>query len=494
MSKKILLQTALILVLFVFKSDAQKHDNIWLVGHDYFNDSSTIINFDNNKSINSIKRNLPFFRTSASISDSTGNLVLYTNGIKVYNRLHQLIQNGDSLNPGLFTYNNRTFGNCIPEGAIIVSMGNDLYYIFHQSFDQNLANQGFGEKLYYSIIDMQSNNGLGNVIKKNILLTSDSICYGQLEISKHGNGKDWWLIQPMGNSNGFHKFLITPDTILHSQQYIGNNNRVSGREWLGQADFSPDGNMYVRYDNKNDLDIFNFNSCTGILSNYLHIPIIDSVDRIPNNNIASGISFSKNNRFIYISSYIYIYQFDLNSSNIPLSKNIISYYDGFQDFVPTTFSYSQIGPDNKIYIHAYGTRYLHTIHTPDNVNPNVQQHDLFIKHYNGQFIPNFPHYRTPALAGSPCDTLLMSTTPRVATTSYDITLFPNPTSDLLHLQAKQPIQQLLVYGALGRVILQQDHLQQQELDLDTHTLAVGTYFISIWVEGQLIRERFQIVR
>ncbi len=464
-------------------------------------DPSAKIEFHSNGfSIDTItKSGMEAGRVMTSISDSSGNLLFYTNGIWINNAQHQVMQNGDSLNPGQIANDFRIGG--YPSSSSMIILPNpvqtNLYYLFHHSITYASDIAGFGEHLYYTLIDMNANNGLGSVIQKNQILLSDSLCKGQVHAVKHANGRDWWLIYSKAQSNGYYTLLVSDSITLAHEQYIGIPQLSGGAEWTGQCVFSPQGDRYVRYDYLNDLDIFDFDRCSGLLSNPIHIPIQDDSN---NNRAPGGTAISPSGQYLYLSSWKKLYQFDLSATNIASTMDTIATVDtSYYYLFPANkahFCYSQLAPDNKIYIVAPNTSSIHIIDDPDRGGTacNVQQNIIDIGYVNGFFTPNHPHYRTPPLAGSPCDTLVMSTAPRVATTSYDITLFPNPTSDLLHLQAKQPIQQLLVYDALGRVILQQDHLQQQELDLDTHTLAVGTYFISIWVEGQLIRESFQIMR
>ncbi|MBL0032863.1 MAG: hypothetical protein IPP27_12075 [Bacteroidetes bacterium] len=47
--------------------------------------------------------------------------------------------------------------------------------------------------LYYSLIDMQENSGLGKVVLKNIQIHPYQGWDGIAAV-KHANGRDWWLI------------------------------------------------------------------------------------------------------------------------------------------------------------------------------------------------------------------------------------------------------------------------------------------------------------
>lgn len=480
----------IITLLSTINSHAQKHDYIWFLGQESIGeDTSSVLNFNYlSPRIDSFKRNLVFFRTNTSMCDSLGNLLFYTNGFKIYNSQKQLMQNGDSINPGLFFNNNHSnWGNAMPEGSIAIPHPNqpNKYYLFHQTYIAGSGNGGFLEKLLYSVIDMNANNGLGSVEVKNVFLTSDSICTGQLEAIKHGNGHDWWIIQPMEQSNGYHTFLITGDSIIKKpNQYIGNYPRFKGIEWLGQSTFSPNGHTYVRYDQKNDLEIFDFDRCNGKLSNYLHIPIIDTVDNTWPNAIPSGVAISANNRFLYITSYIYVYQFDLLAPNISNSKDTVATYDGFLQWgwLPSYFGgYAQLAPDNRIIFTNPQISYLHSITTPDSLglSCNVQQHSSYIYYNTGFSIPNFPHYRTQSLPNNPCGTFSKVVKEK---NSSHLKIYPNPASHKITIEfEKENINKsysIEILNSFGKVILLRIS-KKSITNVNIKTLSKGIYICKI---------------
>src|SRR4051812_6262880 len=71
---------------------AQRETDNWYFGQNAsieFNQSGRPISF-NNSAMNTLAG-------CASISDKQGNLLFYTNGVTVWNRLHQVMQNGSGL-------------------------------------------------------------------------------------------------------------------------------------------------------------------------------------------------------------------------------------------------------------------------------------------------------------------------------------------------------------------------------------------------------------
>jgi len=489
----------IIVLIFLLVSShlllAQQHDNVWLIGQE--TSSSTMLSFNGGVlQIDSVSRNLPMFRTAVSVSDSLGNLIFYSNGIKINNAQYQLMENGDSLNPGQVATDNENYGYVLPNSIISSPhpVRNNMYYLFHQSTTYASEVAGFCENLYYTLIDMNANNGLGKVVKKNKLLASDSLCKGQLQMVKHANGRDWWIVQPMAWTNGFYTFLITSDTIeLVHKQYIGNLPIGSGQEWLGQAVFSPDGSKYARYDFKNDLNIFDFDRCTGMLSNSLHIPIQDTIDAA--GGTFTGVAISSSNQYLYVCSWNLLYQFDLWSSNIAASKDTVAVHDGYVGtWGPTIFRCLKLAPDNKIYIMSDNFN-LHTIESPDSggVSCNVQQRSVTVPYFLYPYFPNHPHYRTPPLAGSPCDTLtsIPRQVPHKPTAS--IKLYPNPASSQITIEASQPIERIVLYNALGQEV-QTIALDQapQSYVLPIQHLPQGMYWVAVHFGDVVLTEGVQL--
>ncbi|MBK7853683.1 MAG: hypothetical protein IPJ79_01120 [Bacteroidetes bacterium] len=407
--KKIII---LCILFFPLKSFSQYHNNVWVFG----NPSSypnTIINFNNgsgslSKSTDSSFNH--FTATNATICDASGNLLFYSNGVNIYNSVHQIMQNGDNLNPCFVTTQDSSSGLSMPQGAIALPFpGKDsLFYLFHESSDlATLANWYIVPgKILYSIVNKNLNNGLGAVVAKNIVLHTDTFVVGQLSACKHANGRDWWLLTHVNESDLYYKWLITPDTIMgpYTQaigSFIAYNNN-------GQTVFSPDGSKYVNYISLSDsstnqhINVFDFDRCTGLLSNLDTIVLSDS------SIVGFGCAISSNSRLLYLSNEYFVYQFDLFSANIPSSKTKVATYDGFTSPFYNVFYMMQLALDEKIYMTCgNGTEYLHIIDNPNalGLSCNVLQHNLQLLYYHAIEIPNQPYYNLGALTNSVCDTL-----------------------------------------------------------------------------------------
>ena len=126
----------LILVLLTTVAAAQKNDYLWLTGDafdrpDVPDWGGTELNFNANP-ISIKKRILPFgmFTNTSSFCDNEGNLLFYTNGYAIGNRVDSIMDNGDSLNPNTYNFDKLYFGNGNWFGSIVLPF-KDKYYLFN---------------------------------------------------------------------------------------------------------------------------------------------------------------------------------------------------------------------------------------------------------------------------------------------------------------------------------------------------------------------------
>ncbi len=364
-----------------------------------------------------------FLQTNASISNSIGKLQFYTNGLYVSNGDHNQMQNGNGLNPGQFAEDMDGLGYILNQGAIIIPHpdGTNRFYLMHVDRRYTTAQLAGNSKFkYYTLIDMDLGGGLGEVVAKNQVVIDDTLGLGKLTAVRHANGRDWWMVVHEMVSKKYHRILITPDGVsslgLASTPYT-----IQGEEGVGQSVFSPDGSIFARVNSVSFelgqfLEIYDFDRCTGYLAPKTKVHYDDDA-------LSTGVAISPNSRFLYVSSFDHLYQYDLEAANIPASKKTID-YDGFVEEstgFSLQFNLAQLAPDGKIYINTVnGTSYLHVIHQPDLLYPDcmVEQHGITLPTYNAFSMPNFPNYRLGPLDGSPCDTLGLDNHP-VAKFRYD---------------------------------------------------------------------------
>jgi len=401
------------IIIFCFFSGFAQRNNFWCFGHEAainFNtvpptpDSSAVISRGSCASIADSSGQLEFYAyTRAGIAGNTG---------QVWNNNHQLMQNGDSI-VGEGWYN---------ELLIIPFADSDsLFYLFSTGVTGSSQNG-----IYYSVIDKSLNGGSGEVVQKNIQLQTFQ-CTDGLTAIKHGNGRDWWIVFKRWDiiNNTYYKYLISPTGISNLIiQDIG----TSTDNGFARMEFSADGNKMALLTLTGILEIYDFDRCTGLLSNVE--TIFPEIPGPPyNRNFWDG-QFSPSGNLFYTSlialpgvmDSCYLIQYDLNAANIPLSADTLG-----RDSLSHNMGQIKLGPDNKIYlssvynnmvsisypypdtVHSLYNTYLGVINQPDNIgiSCDFQPFSFYLggeRTYLG--LPNNPDYELGPVVGSPCDTLV----------------------------------------------------------------------------------------
>lgn len=163
-----------------------------------------------------------------------------------------------------------------------------------------------------------------------------------------------------------------------------------------------------------------------------------------------------------------LFQFDLMSSNIASSKQVVKSIH----FSIYAFGQHQLGPDGKIYLARCNPGWPNTF-TNDSVNTTlsvIQAPELLVPFCNFGLntfslgdkrvnfaLPNIPNYNLGALTGSPCDTLTGVT--ELTATSATLTAYFNTSSHILNVNATS-VQgkngNLQVADVTGKIIYRKD--------------------------------------
>lgn len=486
------------LLCAITSANAQKNlDNTWLLGYAP-NDSlkkfgGTQISF-NTTPVTFNFFNIPFsLLANSAISDTKGQLLFYTNGCEVMNNNHTLIKNGDSINAG-FIFNSwcEELGYPLHQGVLILPWPDKVsrYVILHY---RNSDSGDFDiSDLLYTVVDISTNNNNGSVTAKNKMIYEHFNFADNLTAIRHGNGRDWWIIAPKRHSNRYFKFLLSPEG------FAGPYIQDFGKKWTNiqggsQACFSPDGAKYIRmapFDT--GCQIGDFDRCSGIISNPVNLSF-------PKDTIYSnGCAVSPSNRFLYISAYEKVYQFDLQAPDISSSRVLLGKYDGSMAPFATRFFQSMLAPDGKIYMTSpNGVWVMHVVHNPDEkgLACNFEQHGIELPTHILFPIPNFPHYRLFDLPGSSCDTLgidgTVSAAEPAAVRAGPLRIFPNPAGagEPVRIEAGELFgvnDRLYVFNALGQLWRELALPQgKSHLVLPAGEIPSGVYFF------QLLREKGQ---
>lgn len=276
----------------------------------------------------------------ASECDGQGNLLFYSNGQKLYNRLHVLMPHGDSL-----------LGNqqSTMQGVQVIPMpGNKNQYILLSlaSAESYFWTPALSGGLYYSVVDMTLDNGLGDIVpgKKNILV--DSMFSEQMIVIKQDC--KMWLIVHMKFEPVFKCYEVTNSglsttPVISYSQTVGNNfdyvrgemayDKVRRHLFLSSMDATFLHGI---------LEMHDFDPGTGVVSNprllnndhiYFRLCISPDASKLyATGNIAPGSSVLK--------------QFDVT---LPSAQDIfnsgVTIYSAQLDILADI----EIGPDSMIY-------------------------------------------------------------------------------------------------------------------------------------------------
>ncbi len=405
---------------------AQLHDNTWLFG----NKNDTILDNDRGIQIltfpdgklkieqNTQLQRFNFWETNTSFSDSSGSVLSYSNAVHIGNSAWGIMENGDSLTDALEAggelWCQWILGLPWPEHD-----GKHIYFYEQEGFTSALSFHA--SNLYYAIVDMSNNMGLGKVTDRDVLVIEDTLALGKINAVKHANGRDWWVFVNEKNSNRWYRILFDPVGIhLIDSQTIGS----TVNDGVGQSVFSPDGRHYAMYNGISTtlgsyIDLYDFDRCEGLFSNHRQSHFFTGD--------WGGGAFSPNSRYLYINYFTKAYQYDLDAIDVWASRVQVAEYDGFLDPFNTTFYNMQLAPDGKIYSSSTGSvSSLHVIHSPDEPGETCQyqQHGIELRTRNTFSMPTFPNYRLGPLDGSPCDTLGLGNLPIAWWRSEQDTLDP----------------------------------------------------------------------
>jgi gliding motility-associated-like protein len=333
---------SLFLILAYFFANAQHEADYWYFGN------YAALDFSSGNPEPLTDGALHNYEGCAVASDSAGNLLFYTNGVTVWNREHQIMENGNDL------YGDSSSS----QSAIMVPHpGNDsLFYIFtadvlRKDGFPNYQHKGFN----YSIINMKENNDLGSVIEKNVLIL-DSVSE-KITAVKHQNGKDVWVITHEWGNTAFYVWLIdsngfNPIFIISN---VGTEYIIDKRIAVGYQKSSPIGNMIataILYYSK--VEIFYFDKSNGTISEYFTI-------NLGSPNKAYGCEFSPDGSKLYFTEIYKVHQVDMNAGT---PDDIINSMTEIHEF-SSPVGALQLAKNGKMYITTDESEYLSVINDPN---------------------------------------------------------------------------------------------------------------------------------
>lgn len=331
--RTILLIVFFLLPLIVF---SQKEQSIWYVGKnagiDFTKDEATAITGG--------VMNAP--GGGATMSDAFGNLLLYTDGVTVWNKHHQVMTNGTGLK-----------GNPNTSQTVIIvprPLHRYRYYIFTTDARKDNAPNA----LRYSEVDMSLQGGLGAVISKNNLLLED--VSEKITAIFHENNQDFWLLTHTWNTNEFYAYQITNHGIIAPPVISKAGSVYTGSLTTGRGSFRADNwyqnsRLIVTLPDLHIFDKFELESKTGKI--YLH----EDLSSIYEKAAFAEISFIGNRLYTTSVSGKELYEFDINGTNatgILNSSRLLATGNNLGDL--------RMGPNGLIYVASTATHTVSSIY------------------------------------------------------------------------------------------------------------------------------------
>jgi hypothetical protein len=371
----------------------------------------------------------PRLRGMATISDSLGELLFYADDHQVFNRFHQVMPGGEALVGAL--------GPPLQGGIIIPHPGySENYFLVVKP---RMASPEFDTRVYFHLVDMSADNGLGEVILSDQVL-ADTAC-APLTAVPHATENAWWIILHHGAAPTFLSFLLDSSGI-HTEPVISDvgtpqgdlatgtgsmgfmRPSLQGDRLLWQKTYFGDGQM------NRHLELFDLDPITGSVSNYR---------RVDGPFWFQAVEFSPSGKFAYVTERVcqdgiasHLWQYDVSSGDpdqILASKTLVHQAPEGTNTCHGAHQEMATAIDGRIYVGVHVGHHLGVITQPDLLYPDCGYIHEGLGNGNdptGSKLPNqpraFPKADNTSIAAH-------------RTTGPSLHTWPNPASGQLFIQA-----------------------------------------------------------
>jgi Secretion system C-terminal sorting domain len=440
----------LFILSFLLELHSQQSDN-WYFGN------KAAIGFNNGIPVALSGSMMNATEGCATISDNSGNLLFYTNGLSVWGSNNVVMPNGSGLSSDIYA----------TQSALIVAKPGSpsLYYLFTMNTWEFAPTN-----LKYSIIDMSLNNGLGDITgSKNVLVNNNT--REQLTAAPHNNGTDYWIIAHEALSNNFVAYQLSDSGLSSTPVVSGVGTVYDGTNRFGALHVSHDCTKLVSVLGTTTpgiacetVQLFDFNSATGVISNAVTIATNLTFPT------AYSATFSPNSSKLYVTSYNLpiINQYDLDAQNIIASQVNIA------DTFPGKKCGLQTGPDNKIYVGMVNAELLSVINSPDSAGLNCNYQNNSIALGTGKYcrlgLPN-NYYMNCQVVSSVTENSFAS-----------FQLFPNPASDKILIELNSGAQitnvSVVIHNQMGEMVYY-SNFKEEKIEVNCADFVPGIYFVTV---------------
>jgi gliding motility-associated-like protein len=308
----------LLTLLFTVPLFAQRETANWYFG------SNVGLDFNNGNPVLQTDGQLTTTEGCSTVSDNNGSLLFYTNGVNIWNKNHNIMQNGSDL----------LGSDSGSQSAIVIPnvSNSNIYYVFTADVYQAYTNGNNGNGINYSVVDMSLNGGLGTVISKNVNLLPQGS--EKLSAVSSLDGTGFWVVTHKGNK--FYGFKVDGSGVNAPVISTIGINITGVSNIRGNIKFSPNGKRLAITHSifeptfNGYLNIYDFNLNTGVVNNEKQI----ATDRV-----FYGVEFSPDSSKLFASGMLVVgsgsssstadielYQYDLSFSDIGRTEFLINAY------------------------------------------------------------------------------------------------------------------------------------------------------------------------
>ncbi|WP_288447193.1 T9SS type A sorting domain-containing protein [uncultured Chryseobacterium sp.] len=348
---------------------AQGENDNWYFGN------KAAVNFSGSTATALNDSQMTAIEACGTASDANGNLLFYTNSQTIWNRQHQVMQNGTGI-----------FGNDSSQQLIIVKnpANPKQYFVFVTATGDSALSTS--NRISYSIVDMSIGpivNGqpLGGVLPnfKNVAVTDNlGNNFGTEAITAIAGAVNniYWLLIPSGNNLYSYKIdgsgFSNGNPVISSLNFPGNlvtgkyysikasaklnnpnySNLICISQW-GERNAAT-GNADVRDINR----VVSFNSSTGVINNFYSLNINSIMSYLP--------EFNQNGSVLFLGNRS-IYAIDLLNS----ATGNVNFLQIYNDPQANPYISIQRNKNGNIYINQSGSNFLGVINNPNNYGSNI---------------------------------------------------------------------------------------------------------------------------
>jgi hypothetical protein len=446
----------------------------------------------------------------SSICDTLGNLQFFTNGFVPFDKYGHPMQGWQDVGAPYGTKWNNDYVLSYTQRSIILPQAGNRYYLITAGMsDANYDQWQASGKLYikfwfdvltYTIIDMDSNGGKGAIVSKNFIMLQDArMALDRMTATRHGNGRDWWIVRPHKTEHKYYTFLATQDTIVLVDSVLQNFDSITYIGRRAQCNFSPNGEHFCMVHDdvdtfRNDIYTYDFDRCSGKFNNYhkYHIPLSDTFDCV------TGCCYSPDSKLLYVSSYDEVFQLevgDTSTSSIQFIHGPDTTW-GFPDYLNM-----QLADNGHIFV---GNRNVIRQTMSIITNPNQRGKACnFVPQGFRQSVdntgapPNIVNFSLGRWLNSPCDTIPPPKPPIPVPSAWQ--LYPNPATDLLYIDVPDcsaASLEVRIANASGQIVSRGNYAvnAQHRVELNIGMLAAGFYHVLVTHQQQKFSGKLIVMR